>query len=81
MSLRRISAALEAAGHVNEYGRPFNPNSIKSMVERKAARAMRFPSRVGGTATSHQLSFVPVAINVLLVGLSRENLWSMNSSF
>ena len=38
MSLRRISAALEAAGHVNEHGRPFNPNSIKSMVERKAAR-------------------------------------------
>ena len=38
MSLRRISAALQEAGHVNEYGRPFNPNSIKSMVERKAAR-------------------------------------------
>ena len=38
MSLRRISAALEEAGHVNEYGRPFNPNSIKSMVERKATR-------------------------------------------
>ena len=37
MSLRRISAALEEAGHVNEYGRPFNPNSIKSMLERKAA--------------------------------------------
>ena len=38
MSLRRISAALQEAGHVNEHGRPFNPNSIKSMVERKAAR-------------------------------------------
>ena len=38
MSLRRISAALEAAGHVNEHGRPFNPKSIKSMVERKPAR-------------------------------------------
>ena len=38
MSLRRISAALQEAGHVNEYGRPFNPNSIKSMLERKAAR-------------------------------------------
>ena len=35
MSLRRISAALEAADHVNEHGRPFNPNSIKSMVERR----------------------------------------------
>ena len=38
MSLRRINAALEAAGHVNEHGRPFNPKSIKSMVERKPAR-------------------------------------------
>jgi hypothetical protein len=38
MSLRRISAALEEAGHVNEHGRPFNPNSIKSMVERKTTR-------------------------------------------
>ena len=38
MSLRKISATLEEAGHVNEYGRPINPNSIKSMVERKAAR-------------------------------------------
>ena len=33
MSLRRISAALEGAGYVSEYGRPY-----KSMVERKAAR-------------------------------------------
>ena len=38
MSLRRISAALQEAGHFNEYGRPFNPNSIKSMLESKAAR-------------------------------------------
>ena len=38
MSLRRISAELKAAGHVNEHGRPFNPNSIKSMIERKSAR-------------------------------------------
>jgi DNA invertase Pin-like site-specific DNA recombinase len=34
MSLRRISAELKAAGHVNAHGREFNPNSIKSMVER-----------------------------------------------
>jgi DNA invertase Pin-like site-specific DNA recombinase len=34
MSLRRISAELKAAGHLNERGREFNPNSIKSMVER-----------------------------------------------
>jgi hypothetical protein len=32
MSLRRISAELKAAGYLNERGREFNPNSIKSMV-------------------------------------------------
>jgi DNA invertase Pin-like site-specific DNA recombinase len=37
MSLRRISAELKAAGHVNAHGREFNPNSIKSMVERAQA--------------------------------------------
>jgi hypothetical protein len=34
VSLRRISARLAAAGYLNELGREFNPNSIKSMVER-----------------------------------------------
>ena len=33
MSLRRISAALADAGHLNEHGRPFNPRSVKTMVE------------------------------------------------
>ena len=32
MSLRRISAELKAAGYLNERGREFNPNSIRSMV-------------------------------------------------
>jgi hypothetical protein len=32
-SLRRISAELAAAGCLNQCGRPFNPNSIKLMVE------------------------------------------------
>jgi DNA invertase Pin-like site-specific DNA recombinase len=32
-SLRQISAELAAAGHLNERGRPFNPNSIKAMLE------------------------------------------------
>ena len=50
MSLRRISAALEEAGHVNQYGRPFNPNSIKSMVERKAAPKRSCPSERGEMA-------------------------------
>jgi DNA invertase Pin-like site-specific DNA recombinase len=34
MSLRRISGELAAAGYVNERGRDFNPNSVKSMIER-----------------------------------------------
>ena len=30
MSLRKISAALAAAGHVNERGQPFNVKSVRS---------------------------------------------------
>jgi hypothetical protein len=33
MSLRKISAALADAGHLNERGRLFNQRSIKVMVE------------------------------------------------
>ena len=33
MSLRKISQALEDAGHLNEHGRSFNQRSIKSMLE------------------------------------------------
>ena len=33
MSLRKISAALAEAGHLNENGRVFNPNAIKRMLE------------------------------------------------
>ena len=32
MSLRAISAALEAEGHVNEKGRAYNPKSVLSML-------------------------------------------------
>jgi DNA invertase Pin-like site-specific DNA recombinase len=32
-SLRKISAELAAAGYLNERGQPFNPNSIKLMLE------------------------------------------------
>lgn len=32
-SLRQIAAHLAALGYVNDHGRPFNPNSIKAMVE------------------------------------------------
>ena len=34
MSLRAISAELAARGHVNERGKPFNPNSIAAMLGR-----------------------------------------------
>jgi DNA invertase Pin-like site-specific DNA recombinase len=33
-SLRSISAELEAQGHVNERGRPYNPKSVASMLAR-----------------------------------------------
>jgi len=33
MSLRKISAKLAEAGYVNERGKPFNPNSVKNMIE------------------------------------------------
>ena len=32
MSLRKISAELAAAGHLNERGKPFNPWSIQNML-------------------------------------------------
>ena len=35
MSLRKIGAALTAAGHLNERGQPFNPKSIVAMVAQK----------------------------------------------
>jgi len=34
LSLRKTSRTLEEAGHLNERGRPFNPRSIKAMLER-----------------------------------------------
>ncbi|HRN87901.1 MAG TPA: recombinase family protein [Hyphomicrobium sp.] len=34
LSLRKISAALATAGHLNERGHPFNPKTIKGMLER-----------------------------------------------
>ncbi len=34
MSLRKISAKLAEPGHLNERGRPFNPRSVKTTVER-----------------------------------------------
>ena len=37
MSLRKISAALAEAGHINEHGRPFHTQSVKRMVEGPAA--------------------------------------------
>jgi DNA invertase Pin-like site-specific DNA recombinase len=37
LSLRAISAELEAQGHLNERGKPFNPKSIASMLGRSAS--------------------------------------------
>jgi hypothetical protein len=34
-SLRRISRELAAKGYVNERGQPFNPKSVRAMLERK----------------------------------------------
>jgi hypothetical protein len=34
LSYRQISARLEEAGFLNECGRPYNPKSIRAMVER-----------------------------------------------
>jgi hypothetical protein len=33
LSLRRIGLKLAEAGHLNERGQPFHPNSIKMMLE------------------------------------------------
>jgi DNA invertase Pin-like site-specific DNA recombinase len=38
LSLRRIAERLADAGHTNERGQPFNPKSIKAMVEGAAPR-------------------------------------------
>jgi hypothetical protein len=31
LSLRKIGAKLEEAGHLNERGQPFNPKSVRAM--------------------------------------------------
>jgi hypothetical protein len=43
MSLRRISARLAEAGHVNEHGEPFDAASIKSMIEGAKPKAVSAP--------------------------------------
>ena len=35
MSLRKIAAALAEAGHLNEREQPFNPKSVRSMLDQK----------------------------------------------
>ena len=41
MSLREISAALAAEGHLNGAGKPFNPKSVSSMLTGHQERAMK----------------------------------------
>ena len=38
MSLRKIARELQKVGHVNINGRPFNPASVKAMVEGRLIR-------------------------------------------
>ena len=35
LSLRKISAELAKAGHLNEQGRPYNPKSVLAMIDGK----------------------------------------------
>jgi DNA invertase Pin-like site-specific DNA recombinase len=35
ISLRKIAAALAEAGHLNDRGQPFNPKSVRSMLDQK----------------------------------------------
>ena len=35
LSLPKIAAALTEAGHLNERGHPFNPKSVRSMLDQK----------------------------------------------
>jgi hypothetical protein len=35
MSLRKIATELAAVGHLNERGQPFNPKSVRSMLDQK----------------------------------------------
>jgi hypothetical protein len=41
MSLRRVSAKLAEAGHLNERGKAFNPRSIKAMRSDNDVRPVR----------------------------------------
>ena len=41
LSYRRISARLATAGYLNERGQPFNPKSIKTMVEQSLGKGTR----------------------------------------
>ena len=41
MSFREISAKLEEAGHINDRGQPFNPQSVRAMVTGPQQRASR----------------------------------------
>jgi hypothetical protein len=44
-SLHKISAELEKAGYLNKRGRPYNPNSIKLMLDRPLGFPFPSPSR------------------------------------
>jgi hypothetical protein len=41
LSFRDISARLAQAGHLNERGRPFNPQSVRAMIDGPQRRRRR----------------------------------------
>src|SRR6185436_20956353 len=41
LSFREISVKLEEAGHLNERGQPFNPQSVRAMIAGPQPRASR----------------------------------------
>jgi hypothetical protein len=50
LSLRRIAAALAEAGHLNERGHPYNPQSVRAMLrgpQKRERVAMRLADKIG----------------------------------
>ena len=43
LSYREISARLKEAGYCNERGQPFNPQSVRAMIEGPQARQRKKP--------------------------------------
>jgi DNA invertase Pin-like site-specific DNA recombinase len=55
LSYRQISAKLEAAGFLNERGKPFNPKSVRAMVEQRIARQLESGSAALRSGTAGEI--------------------------